>query len=267
MITSHDNKGVKEVAHLIKKAKTRKEKGLFVIEGSKMFMETPDGHIEKVYVAQDFPGRMTRACQEKLKRLAALVETVSDDVFCKMSDTQTPQGILCVVRQYWYSMESLTETEKPLLVLLEDIRDPGNLGTIFRAGEGAGVTGIIMSANTVDVYNPKTIRSTMGSIYRVPFVVTPDMNRTIERLQAKKIAVYAADLQGAVDYNNCNFTEGCAFLIGNEANGLCEESAGKADAAVKIPMAGKVESLNAAVAASVLLFEAARQRRVGMAFF
>lgn len=261
MITSHDNKGVKEVIRLIQKAKARKEKGLFVIEGPKMFLEAPAGHIEKVYASESFLGQMNDPCREKLAALAQLSETVSDDVFRKMSDTQTPQGILCVVRQYRYGLERLTDTKKPLLLILEDIQDPGNLGTMFRAGEGAGVTGIIMSANTVDLYNPKTIRSTMGSVYRVPFLITQDMGGTIKALQAENIAVYAAHLQGAVNYNDCNFTGGCAFLIGNEANGLREETAKKADAAVRIPMAGKVESLNAAVAASVLLFEAARQRR------
>lgn len=263
MITSHDNKGIKEVIRLQQKAKVRKEKGLFVIEGPKMFLEAPVDRIEKVYVAESFPGQMNAHCKEKLAALAHLSETVSDDVFRKISDTQTPQGILCVAARYRYDFEALTDREKPLLLILEDIQDPGNLGTMFRAGEGAGVTGIIMSANTVDLYNPKTIRSTMGSVYRVPFLITQDMGGTIEALRKKKIAVYAARLQEAANYNDCNFTDGSAFLIGNEANGLREETAKKADAAVRIPMAGKVESLNAAVAASVLLFEAARQRREG----
>lgn len=263
MITSHANKGIKEVIQLIQKAKERKEKKLFVVEGIKMFLEAPADRIERVYAAESFARQMPAACQEKLAGLAGCYELVADDVFRKMSDTKTPQGILCVVRQFSYELESILAADDPLFVLLEDIQDPGNLGTIFRAGEGAGVTGILMSSNSVDIYNPKTIRSTMGSIYRMPFLYTEQLTEVIGKLREKKITVYAAHLRGAVIYDTCDYLRGAAFLIGNEANGLREETADTADVSVKIPMAGKVESLNAAVAASVLLFEAARQRRAG----
>lgn len=261
MITSHSNKGIKEVIQLVQKAKERKEKKLFVVEGIKMFLEAPEDRIERVYAAESFARQMSAACQEKLAGLAGRYELVADDVFRKMSDTKTPQGILCVIRQFSYELEDMLETENPLFVLLEDMQDPGNLGTIFRAGEGAGVTGIFMSSNSVDIYNPKTIRATMGSIYRMPFLSTEQLTEVIRKLQEKEIAVYAAHLRGAVIYDTCNYKRGTAFLIGNEANGLREETADASDVSVKIPMAGKVESLNAAVAASILLYEAARQRR------
>lgn len=263
MITSPSNKSVREVIQLLQKAKVRKEKKLFVVEGVKMFLEAPEERIVKVYAAESFGKEMPPACREKLAALAGSPEIVSDDIFRKMSDTKTPQGILCVVRQSEYSMDRMLAAKEPLLVLLEDIQDPGNLGTMFRAGEGAGVTGILMSGNTVDIYNPKTIRSTMGSIYRMPFLYTDDMKETIRKLREKGTAVYAAHLQGAKVYDTCSYRGRTAFLIGNEANGLREETAACADASVRIPMEGKVESLNAAVAASVLLFEAARQRRAG----
>ncbi len=261
MITSHSNKGIKEVIQLVQKAKERKEKKLFVVEGIKMFLEAPEDRIERVYAAESFARQMPAACQEKLAGLAGRYELVADDIFRKMSDTKTPQGILCVIRQFSYELEDMLETANPLFVLLEDIQDPGNLGTIFRAGEGAGVTGIFMSSNSVDIYNPKTIRATMGSIYRMPFLSAEQLTEVIRKLQEKEIAVYAAHLRGAVIYDTCDYKRGTAFLIGNEANGLREETADAADASVKIPMAGKVESLNAAVAASILLYEAARQRR------
>ena len=261
MITSYANNSVKEVIQLMQKAKVRRERGLFIVEGVKMFLEAPAERIEQVYLSESFAKQMSSACKEKLARLHTPYETVTDVIFGKMSDTKTPQGILCLLKQYHYEPEALLAVPKPLLVLLEDIQDPGNLGTIFRTGEGAGVSGIIMSSGTADIYNPKTIRSTMGSVYRMPFFYTPDMSRTIEELQRKKISVYAAHLQGAKEYDNCRYETGTAFLIGNEANGLRDETAKKADIAVKIPMAGQVESLNAAIASSVLLFEAARQRR------
>ena len=261
MITSPSNKGVKEVIQLIQKAKARKERGLFVVEGVKMFLEAPEERIVRVYAAESFDKQMPQNCKEKFAMLADRLETVTDDIFRKMSDTKTPQGVLCVIKQREYSLEQMLAEKAPLLMLLEDIQDPGNLGNIFRAGEGAGVTGLLMSSRTVDIYNPKTIRSTMGSIYRIPFLYENDLAESIRKLQEKKIAVYAAHLQGAKIYDACTYRSGTAFLIGNEANGLREETAARADASVKIPMAGKVESLNAAVAASILLFEAARQRR------
>lgn len=261
MITSYANKGVKDVMQLMQKAKVRRERGLFVAEGVKMFLEAPVEKIEKVYISESFSKQMSPACKEKLALLHMPYEMVTDVIYGRMSDTKTPQGILCLLKQYHYNLEAILAVPNPLLVLLEDIQDPGNLGTIFRTGEGAGVSGIIMSSGTADIYNPKTIRSTMGSVYRMPFFYTSDMGVTIEELRRKKITVYAAHLQGAKEYDNCCYEIGTAFLIGNEANGLRDETAKKADVAVKIPMAGQVESLNAAIASSVLLFEAARQRR------
>ena len=147
------------------------------------------------------------------------------------------------------------------MVIIEDLQDPGNLGTIFRTGEGAGVSGIIMSRGTVDIYNPKTIRSTMGSIYRVPFLYTDDLTAAAALLRERGVGVYAAHLGGSRMYDACDYKAGTAFLIGNEGNGLREETARCADCLIRIPMEGKLESLNASVAASLLLYEAYRQRR------
>ena len=144
---------------------------------------------------------------------------------------------------------------------LRSTRDPGNLGTILRAGEGAGITGLIMSRDTVDIYNPKVIRSTMGSVFRVPFFYTDDLEQTVLDLKARGIRVFAAHLAGKNNYEQEDYTGNTAFLIGNEGNGLTEKLSNMADTWVKIPMAGKVESLNAAIAASILMFETARQRR------
>ena len=185
---------------------------------------------------------------------------MSDTVFAHVSDTKTPQGILAVVRRMEYTAEDILG-ETPHVLVLENIQDPGNLGTILRAGEGAGVTGIVMDANTADIYNPKVIRSTMGSVLRMPFVYVENLHETLEELKKKKIRLFAAHLQGKHAYDQEDYTGPAAFLIGNEGNGLTEETAAMADTYIRIPMEGRVESLNAAVAASVLMFEAARQRR------
>ena len=167
-----------------------------------------------------------------------------------------------MLRRPAYEPEQLFDRPSPLLVLLEDIQDPGNLGTIMRTGEGAGVTGVIMTRGTVDLFHPKTVRATMGSIFRVPFLFVEGLGEIIGKLHERGIRTYAAHLDGERYYDSFSFREGTAFLIGNEARGLRRETAELAQHYLKIPMEGKLESLNAGVAASLLMYEAHRQRRV-----
>lgn len=267
MITSMTNQRVKRIVQLNKGAGLRKKEDVFVAEGIKMFLEAPEEKLEEVYISENFsghcelPGEDGKKIKEKLESCG--YETVSEEVFAKISDTQAPQGILFVVRQQHYMLEDMLQQEKtPLFLVLENIQDPGNLGTILRSGEGAGVNGIIMSRDTADIYNPKVIRATMGSVYRVPFCYEEDLERAIGRMKDAGTEILAAHLSGEKSYEQCDYRKASAFLIGNEGNGLTEATAALADTKVKIPMAGKVESLNAAVAASLLMFEAARQRRM-----
>ena len=258
MITSSANGKVKQVMSLAKKAKARKETGLFVAEGLRMFKEIPRDRIDSLFVSESFLKN-----PEGRKLIGPLAfEAVADDVFKTMSDTTTPQGVLALVKQYAYTIDDILDRPGPaLLMILDTIQDPGNLGTILRAGEGAGITGVIMNDTTADIYNPKVIRSTMGSVCRVPFVYTAALPQTLANIKKRGVRLYAAHLEGRNNYEKEDYTVDTGFLIGNEANGLSSETASMADAYVKIPMMGKVESLNAAVAASVLMFEAARQRR------
>lgn len=261
MITSTSNQKVRQVAQWQDKAKERRKAGVFLAEGFKMFEEAPEGWIREIYVSS--------ASVEKAKEMPFIwkklsqngYETVSEEVFQKMSDTQTPQGILTVLKQPKYRLETLLKGDRPLLAVLEDLQDPGNLGTIIRTGEGAGVTGVIMSAKTVDIFNPKVIRATMGSVYRVPFVYVEDMEQILTDLVNAGIHTYAAHLKGQRFYDSFSYKGPTAFLIGNEGNGLKESTAQKAEHYLKIPMEGKVESLNAAVASALLLYEAHRQRQ------
>jgi len=259
VITSVANARVKRLVNLGKKAKLRYSEGVFIVEGIKMFLEAPAEWIKEVYVSERF---LEKNPLEKLRKMH--YEVVSDEVFQKISDTQTPQGVLCVMKMPKYELSDILRINRKqlLFILLEDIQDPGNLGTIFRAGEGAGIDGVVMTKNTVDIFNPKVIRSTMGSIYRVPFIITDDMKRAITDLQAGGVTVYAAHLKESADYDLQDYTKSTAFLIGSESNGLKGETADKADCYIKIPMKGQVESLNAAVASSVLMYEAARQKEV-----
>lgn len=260
MITSSSNQQMKNITALMKKAKNRREQGLFVVEGKKMFEEVPREWLENVYVSESF---LKEANATELLA-GTSYEIVSDSVFKSISDTQTPQGILCLVRMPRYELSELLRGKDTHLLILESIQDPGNLGTMLRTGEGAGITGVIMNRTTVDLFNPKTIRSTMGSIYRVPFFVSDDLGEVMEVLNEAGITVYAAHLKGRKQYDEPCYCSGTAFLIGNEGNGLSDDLAAKADAYIRIPMAGQVESLNAAISASLLMYEVNRQRRTAM---
>lgn len=258
MITSTGNTRIKSVSVLVKKPKARREQKLFIVEGPKMFAELPKERLQEAYVSESFLKQQGGRAEKLLA--GCRYETVSDDVMRYLSDTQTPQGILAVAEQYSYTLSDVMA--KPShLVILETLQDPGNLGTILRAGEGAGITGIVMNEETADIYNPKVIRATMGSIYRVPFVYVKDLKGALSELKNAGVCLYAAHLKGTKSYEEADYTADTGFLIGNEANGLTDETAKLADCYIRIPMAGKVESLNAAIAASVLMFEAARQRR------
>lgn len=257
MITSTANKQVKFVNALMKKTKTRREEDLFVVEGVRMCGEIPRERIHTLFVSENFQKTAGYAAAVAGVRR---VEVVSEAVFKALSDTQTPQGVLALVKQLHYTLDAVLK--KPaLLMILETLQDPGNLGAIIRAGEGAGITGIIMDSRTADIYNPKVIRATMGSILRTPFVYTEDLPQTLAELKRNGIRLYAAHLQGENNYEQEDYTGNTGFLIGNEGSGLSEGVISRADCLIRIPMAGRVESLNAAVAAAVLMYEAARQRR------
>lgn len=281
MITSLMNGRIKHAIQLREKRSLRNQEGLFVAEGFKMFEEAPLQMIKEIYCREDIWQQMEESFDktpfdksgqlfQKIQQCVdagVVVEQVSKEVFRKLSDTQTPQGIFFVMKQMEYLLPELLGTHRekrakdiPLFLILEDVQDPGNLGTMIRTAEGAGATAVLMSKGTVDIYNPKTIRATMGSLYRVPFLYIEHLADAIALLKQSGIAVYAAHLKGQKSYREISYRSGSAFLIGNEGNGLREETAALADEYVLIPMKGKLESLNAAVAAALLMYEAQMQK-------
>lgn len=257
MITSTGNLQVKRLLQLQKKSKARNEEKVFLVEGLRMFMEVPEERVEKVYISETLYNKK----KQELKLEKFSVEVLSDSVFQHVSDTKTPQGILCVVNQKQYDLETVLNIENPHFMVLDNLQDPGNLGTIVRTAEAAGVDAVFVSKESVDIYNPKTIRSTMGSIYRMPVIYIEDLLELLDIFKQKGIKSYAAHLEGKNSYDKEDYQSGTAILIGNEGNGLRKEISNSADIWVRIPMEGKVESLNAAIAASVLMFEVYRQRR------
>lgn len=288
MITSTSNQKIKNVMQLISSTKTRREEGKYVVEGLKMFTEAPLDNLLEVYVAESFLSGNTdkktalaESVKEKINSCKSSpnieFEIVSDQVFKKMSDTVTPQGVLCVLKKVAQSLDSVLKdllnhselcvksehttvdvNDRLRILVLEGIQDPGNLGTMIRTSEAAGIDFILADRNTVDVFNPKVIRSTMGSIYRVPVIYTEDLLSDLDELKDYGVMSYAAHLKGENSFRDIRFNEKCAILIGNEGKGLSDAISEKADVLVKIPMEGKVESLNAAVAAALMMFEAGR---------
>ena len=254
MISSTSNVKVKNLINLKKNARARKKESCFLVEGPRMFFEIPKNRVKECYLTEEFANRYVKELEDWK------YELISENVCRHISDTKTPQGVIAVVKREEPSIKELLNKEKnPCFFLLENLQDPGNLGTIIRTAEGAGVTGIIMNKETVDIYNPKVIRSTMGAVFRVPFVIVDSLTEVITLLKEKDISVYAGHLKGDVFYKQ-DYRSGSAFLIGNEGNGLTDEITALADYKIKIPMKGKVESLNAAVSATILMYETMRQR-------
>ena len=238
-----------------------------MVEGIRAVAEVPLELLEAVYyVAEAMQEGQGAALLSRLKSEAtgAAIEEVTPQVLAAMGDTVTPQGILALVRMPQFDFKQLLgDDRRPAhIIILESLQDPGNLGTIVRTAEGAGATGIIMNRGTVDIYSPKVVRSTMGSIFRVPHYITEDLPGTIRSLKEDQgVAVYAAHLRGERSHDGFDYTGPTAFMIGNEGNGLTEETASLASQYLRIPMEGRLESLNASVAAAVLMYEANRQRR------
>ena len=259
MITSTSNVQIKQIIALLKKGKERKEQNAFVIEGRKMFEEIcqEKSRVVKAYFSDSY----VKAGYADKAMKTVPYEVVADSVFDAMAETVTPQGVLAIVKMPEYSLEEMID-KAGTLVLLENLRDPGNLGTIIRTAEAAGVSGVILSKESVDIYNPKVIRSTMGAVYRVPFLYVEDFQTPLKELRAKNVRLLAAHLQGKKTFDKADYNGKVGILIGNEANGLTEEASELANEKVLIPMAGSVESLNAAVAAALLMYEAFRKQKL-----
>ena len=255
MITATSNGQIKQLQKWMNKSAERAKDGIFLAEGLRLTGEAPAALVRTLYVT---PKVAQAGIPENLKGVPT--EVVSPELFAKISSTDTPQGILAVVSRPTWDPEAILRRKDPFLVVCERMQDPGNLGTVFRTAEAAGVSALFLSRDAVDPYNPKVVRSTMGAIFRVPHFIYDDYKVLAETFRKQGIRSYAAHLRGTMSYTEADFAGGSAVLIGNEGNGLSEETAALADTLVKIPMAGQAESLNASVAAALLMYEGFRKR-------
>jgi len=255
LITSTQNPQIKLIEALIKKGRERDNSGLFVVEGKRICEDfiASGAMVEKVYYSEKCVNGDGSLCHNYP------TEVLSDKVFATVSDTVNPQGILMLVKMPKYSLNDITSKNiknGSSVLILENIQDPGNLGTMMRTAEAAGVSGIVLSKGSVDMFNPKVVRSTMGALCRLPFIYTDDIQTTVRDIKKAGFTTYAAHLKGKDLGKGFNFEKKSAIMIGNEANGLSDEISALADVKVRIPMEGKAESLNAAVAAALFMYGA-----------
>ena len=265
MITSKSNPKVKEI-RLLKQAKHRDDRGEYLIEGVRLVEEALlqalpvrkvvySPHLEETRRGAD----LLSAARKKASRAEWLY--VSEEVLGAISDTQTHQGILVVLGKREYTWEDLGKREGVVL-LLQGIQDPGNLGTLFRVAEAGGSAGLILSKGSADPYSPKVVRTTMGSLFRLPFLVNQDPGDWLKVLRSKGYRIWATAGHGGTSFWEADLAGPNAVIFGQEGAGLPNDLMEAADGLLTIPMAPPMESLNVAMAAGLVVYETFRQKTV-----
>lgn len=265
MIDNPRSPRVRAVAKLSKR-EARSETGLFLLEGPQAVTEALAFRPELLVDLFVTPTALERYSELAQAAVDAELqpEFVTEQVLETMADTVTPQGIVAVCRQFPTSVKDIMAGRPTLVAILEEIRDPGNAGTIIRAADAAGADAVIVTGRSVDVYNPKVVRATTGSLFHLPVATGVDLEVVLERAKAAGLRVVAADIKGEdllTARRAGTLAEPTAWLFGNEARGLSDEHLGLADQAISVPIYGHAESMNLATAASVCLYESAFAQR------
>lgn len=259
MIQDPSQAEIKGVAKLTKKD-ARSETGLFLLEGPQGLKEALERPklIEKLFATENFEEKYPELIQRARDSRVSL-NIVSDAVLKELSDTTTPQGVVAVCQQFHVSLEDVLDSKPKLVAFLAQIRDPGNAGTVLRAADAAGADAVIFSKGSVDIYNPKVVRSTTGSMFHLPFVIDVDISSALEKFKLAGLSVLGADVAGdsLATISASELAQPTLWLFGNEAWGLEPEISGLADKLVQVPIFGAAESLNLATAASVCLYASA----------
>ncbi|MBE6024687.1 MAG: RNA methyltransferase [Cellulosilyticum sp.] len=255
-ITSTQNATIKLAKELLKKKAARKKHGLFVIEGIRAVKEIPvQASIETLLVSET----VDEAIYEDMEVKEALI--IPESLFQTISETTTPQGIMAIVKKVDRSLDELTMQEGAYL-LLENLQDPGNLGTIIRTAHAFNFKGIFMTKGCVDLYSPKVVRSTMSSLFYMPIVMDGEIEDYMTYLKDRDYIIYTTALRAEAKWTyDLNFEKNMVLVIGNEGNGVSEYCLEHTDYTMMIPMPGGAESLNASVATAVCMYEVIRQRR------
>ena len=261
-VTSKDNQWIKEWRRLNDSAKYRRETGLFALEGARLCGDAVRSGVELkavLYTASALAvyGNVV----EPLLACADTVVEISPELSRYMGDTMNPQGVFCIAKMLDNSLIIDKINIMGFYGALEDIQDPGNLGTVIRTAEAFGLDGILLSDGCCDVYNPKVLRSSMGGVFRMPLLRVGNMTRAITELQEQGMTAYACVVDAdANPITTAEFAPGSVAVIGNEGNGLREDTVAACRQAITIPMGGRAESLNASMAAGIILWEMTRPR-------
>lgn len=269
MITSRDNEQIKIVRGLLRDRKLRQERRQFVAEGVRLIEDgLSAGLIPNIVLYNnELLGRTERGLQlladiERLHQSGRpLLREVDDKALRDLADTVTPQGI---VASFAYPQIATLPDAVPLIVIADGLQDPGNLGTILRSAEAAGATAVYLSPDSVDVYSPKVVRAAMGAHFRLPLYPDASWDDISAMLKAEQ-QVVATEMSGGTAYYDLDWRKPSVIIVGNEGRGLSEAARRLATVTASIPMQGRAESLNAAMATTVVLFEAARQRKIDIA--
>jgi TrmH family RNA methyltransferase len=254
---------VKAIARLSQRSR-REDAGVFIVEGPQAVREllsfAPDSVVD-VFYTDAFAAKHGGIVQ-LAERSPATVDVVTDKVLDAMADTVSPQGVIAVAQLLRHSLEELDEIR--LVAICDEIRDPGNAGTVIRAADAAGADAVILTGDSVDLHNPKLVRSSTGSIFHLPIVEHDDLADVVEWLTSRGVAILAASAEGEpIPSVTATLGRPTAWLFGNEAHGLSDDARALADHVVSVPIYGKAESLNLATAASVCLYASAFAQSAG----
>ncbi|MDL2322527.1 RNA methyltransferase [Bacteroidales bacterium OttesenSCG-928-A17] len=259
-ISSLQNNRIKNIQKLGTKSRERKEQNLFVIEGARELSLAQAGAYtldsvflcRELFIKTDYPEVLNSIDPKILFELTPAV-------FEKIAYRENSDGIIALARPKQHLLQDLKLSKNPFIIILESVEKPGNLGAILRTADAAGVDAVIVCDPLTDLYNPNVIRSGVGCIFTVPVAIS-DNTQTLNFLKQNKIISFAAELQASQWYHNTDFTKSAAIIMGTEADGLTNFWLENADARIKIPMQGKIDSLNVSVSTAVITFEAMRQR-------
>lgn len=258
MITSKDNEIIKNAAKLVKSSKHRKTARQFTAEGVRICCDgVRSGYDPALFLYTAGAKKKHPDAFDEINHVSEKAFEVSETIFERLSDTKSPQGFFCVFKILDKKKNLYRINKQGTYAGLENIQDPSNLGTILRTAEALGIDGVIMSGDCCDIYSPKVVRGSMGAVFRVPFVIRDDFCDYVKELADEGIAVYGSTPRDAEDITKVRFNGG-VMLIGNEGSGLSDDVLSACTLRVKIPMGGRAESLNAAVAAGLLMWEMLR---------
>jgi len=273
-ITSAQNPKIKNLLLLQEKSKARREQGLFVVEGRRELEHCLEGgyEVKTIFVCPEiadassldsagiyFSGRCPKN-QIPAPSFEASVIEIPEQLYRKVAYRESTEGVIAEFAYKSLGLEDLNLPENPLIVVLESVEKPGNLGAVLRSADAAGADAVLIGDPLTDLYNPNLIRSSIGAVFTVPTVAAPSAD-IIAFLKARGIQILTAQLQDSSLYYDVDMRRGTAIVMGTESTGLTNQWREAADAHIRIPMLGRLDSLNVSVSAAILLFEAVRQRQ------